>query len=416
MVVHIAAAIAAVVAWACSSEPDSRPSTATDAATTPPDSFTQSSQAKFTDDVDTLVHSSPDIYRYSPKPQFPASSQSWYGKISILGKSPCGSQGLITDIDSDGYGLCSNFGDDHRLFHIDSAGITTVHKTDLFPDQVLYDGRGRWWITALAFTLKDLGKWGVAEIQLGTEAWYPFPELMAPDDEVGLGRAMALTGNTLFVTGTSLFSPPMTPPASNRVLPFHTTTVQYGAVAALSGDMPCAAGVAPYWGSPHAVLFCAGTAASTEGPQHPSRIYIMDTAQGIAAHTELPLVAAPTAELAVQENHMAVGTADGSARVFILGIAPPHLPVAELKMPEASPGMTHTLSTVVWHPDAPLLLTADVETGRIAIWNLQNIGAPKLAGDSAVDEFPGDGSEISDAAWIQDRWVIAVGNQLIQVE
>lgn len=254
MAVHVVAAvIAAVVAWACSSEPESQSPSSADAAGTPPGAATRPPHADSADAADAPPPFSPEPNRSAPKTQTPAPPKTWYGKLSVLGKSPCGSQGLITDIDSDGYGLCTNFGDDHRLFHIDSAGITTVHKTDLFPDQVLYDGRGRWWITALAFTLKDLGKWGVAEIQLGTEAWYPFPEFMAPDDEVGLGRAMALTGNTLFVTGTSLFSPPMTPPASNRVLPFHTTTVQYGAVAALSGDMPCAAGVAPFWGSHHRI-------------------------------------------------------------------------------------------------------------------------------------------------------------------
>lgn len=85
-------------------------------------------------------------------------------------------------------------------------------------------------------------------------------------------------------------------------------------------------------------------------------------------------------------------------------------------MPEASPGLSHTLSTVVWRPDAPLLFAADIETGRIAIWNMQNIGVPKLAGDSAVDEFPNDDDVISDAAWIGGRWVIAVGDQLIQLE
>jgi hypothetical protein len=50
------------------------------------------------------------------------------------------------------------------------------------------------------------------------------------------------------------------------------------------------------------------------------------------------------------------------------------------------------------------------------MWNLKNLGSPQLIGDSHVYPNPEDSQVVSDAAWIGGRWVVAVGDTLLQSE
>lgn len=417
MAVQVVAIIAAVVAWACNSEPESRSSTTADASATKPGPSEQPPQPRFPDTTDTSSHFTPDIPRYMPQPQSPAPLKPWYGKISLLGKSPCGPNSVITDIDSDGYGVCTNYGDQHRLFRVEASTITTLHQMDVFPDQVAGDSHGHWWVSALSFSLEDMGQWGVLKVGHGASSWHVFPTVSATDEELGFGQGLALSGDTLFITGISLFATTGQPPQNARVLTWNTQLSQYGPVTTVAGENPCSVGNAVVWGKERTMVVCAGAAASTSGPAQASRAYIMGVNSGIDTNTPLSLTGiAPAAELAVYQNGMALGTAGASAQIYILSTTPPHLPLAALTLPDAAPNVSHTLSTLAWHSAAPLLLAANAEEGRVAIWNLKNAAAPQLAGDSVVDDNPGDNHPITAAAWIQDRWVIAVGDQLIQVE
>lgn len=367
----------------------------TDIASTSPDADALPAKDMYTDTT-------------PPVPQCPGFPLK--GTVKVFAEAPCGKDGFINDIDDSGWGSCTNMGGKNYLFHVGVSGVDQSHPTAGVPDQVVAGAK-----LFYSGQLKD--QWGFGAWEVGSQTAGPWTGLPAlspgmPSFAKGIdfagGKIFVATSNVSFATGSAEYKPGTVFAFDSSLNPAATITT--------SQVNPSSVGHFELGG----VTFLAVVGSGPlDGKGAVSKIDLIDPATlKITQTIPLPFGGLGiNGEIAIAGGRMAIGSADNSGRVVVLNTqdlaaAPLILTVTEAV---GKSGM-HFISMTQLTPDGKYLVAGNYNTGKMSVWELGNESSKLVKQTVVLDDTLTDASGIGDAACINGKVMVTVGNQIKAVE
>lgn len=402
------AAIAASLAG-CDGNKDKATNDVGDAATM--DDILSTDVASAAKDADTPP--AKDGYTDTTPPSSQCPAFPLKGAVKVFTQAHCWKDGFISDIDDNGWGSCVNMGDQkygNWLFHVGAKGVDTFYQTAGIPDQVVTG-------TQLFYSGQQKDHWGFGawDIDPSTYAlWTDLPTLSPgmPSFAKGIdlvgGKVFVATSNVSFATGSAEYKPGAVFAFDDALKPLATiTTTQVN---------PTSVGHFELGGVTYLAVVGSGP---LDGKGTPSKLDIIDPATlKITQTVTLPFGGLGiNGEIAIAGGRMAIGSADNSGRVVVLdtqdlAAAPLVLTVAEAI---GKSGM-HFISMTYLTPDGKYLVAGNYNTGKMSVWELGDTSSNLVKQTIVLDDNQMDASGISDAACINGKLMVSVGNDIKAVE
>lgn len=405
------AVIAALFAYACTPERTDRPSA--DAGVTPLDvshvddiASTDSESPTPDGDTPTVHDSYVDATPSAPQcPQFPLK-----GYVTLFAETPCEKDSFINDIDESGWGSCTNMGDKSYLFHIGATGIDQFHQTAGVPDQLVTG-------TKLFYSGQKQDQWGFGTRDIGSktaEQWTGLPILSPgiPSFAKGIdlvnGKIFVASSNVSFATGSADYKP-------GTVFAFDAT-LNPAATITTTQVNPTSVGHFEIGGVTYLVVADSGP---LNGKGSKSQLDIIDPSTlKITKSIPLPFGSIGiNGEIAIAGGHMAMGSADDSGRVIVLNTQDLSATPLILTVTEAfGKSGLHFISMVQLTPDGKHLVAGNYNTGKVSVWELGDASSNQVQQTIVLDDNLMDAAGIGDAACINGKLMVSVGNQIKAVQ
>lgn len=405
------AVIAAVFAYACTPGKTSTASVEIDAT---------SVDAKHVDDI-----GSSDVSSITPDADVPTSQDSYSevtptvpqcpsfplnGAQSLFAESPCGKDSFINDIDDNGWGSCTNMGDKSYLFHVGATGIDQFHQTAGVPDQVVTG-------TKLFYSGQLQDQWGFGAWDInGTKAdqWTGLPTLspgmpsFAKGIDIVGGKLFVASSNVSFATGSADYKP-------GTIFAFDATLNSVATITTTQVN-PTSVGQFEQGGVTYLAVVSSGPLNDKDAK---SQLDIIDPSTlTITKSIQLPFGGIGiNGEIAITGGRMAMGSADNSGRVIVLNTQDLNATPLILTVTEAfGKSGLHFISMTHFTPDGKHLVAGNYNTGKMSVWELGDASSDIVKQTLILDDNLMDASGIGDAACINGKLMVSVGNKIMAVQ
>lgn len=335
------------------------------------------------------------------------------GTVKVFTQAHCWKDGFISDIDDNGWGSCVNMGDQkygNWLFHVGAKGVDQFYQTAGIPDQIVTG-------TQLFYSGQQEDHWGFGAWDtdpLTYALWTDLPTLSPgmPSFAKGIdlvgGKIFVASSNVSFATGSAEYKPGTVFAFDSSLNPVATITT--------SQVNPTSVGHFELGGV--TVLAVVGS-GPLDGKGAVSKLDIIDPdTLKITQTIALPFGGLGiNGEIAIAGGRMAMGSADNSGRVVVLNTQDLAAPPLILTVTEAlgKSGM-HFISMTHLTPDGKYLVAGNYNTGKMSVWELGGASSNLVKQTIVLDDNLMDASGISDAACINGKLMVSVGNDIKAVE
>lgn len=356
-------------------------------------------------DSDSFVVSdtTPDIIsKPNVCPTFPLQ-----GKMKLVADAPCGKNGVISDLDETGFGICS--GQKNMVFQWGETGIMKSATLSMFSDQIEQGPNGDLAITSLAGILR-LDSITAQPILLPFDAITIDSQTIVPSFPKGLayasGNLFVAAGNISFATGKAVYAP-------GAVL------VYPGKPLASQGQNPTSMTTVSIHGQPFVAVVNTGNYNVPVGnPDNKGSLVLIDpTTQKIAQTIALPRAGFGLAgEITMGGGKIAIGSADNSGQTIVFKLD--NLAAAAMMIPEkaAAAGEFHFITTTILSDSGKFLISSDYNSGKLKTWNIAGATPQLVSSDITLDTDLTDNQGLGDGFCRGGKFYIVLGNTILEVK
>lgn len=340
------------------------------------------------------------------------------GTSTLFATAPCGTGAIITDLDDNGLGICTDFQKKNMIFQLGSGKVVKSQALDYVPDQVDGTPDGDIAVTAMdgkTFANGILRFYGVA----GTPSWLPFTPTTVDQKKFtpSFGKGVQFTSASLFVaTGNIDFSKGAANYFPGSLLLYATGGITFKPLAT-KGFNPTSIGAWTDAGGAHLAVINTGALDASGAATSKSRLAVFNTdTPKLEQVFDLPFGGLGLAgELSIAGGRMAIPSADNSRRVIIVNTADLTAAPQVVTAPDSVPSKAlHLIAFAkLW---GQYLVAGDSNTGLVSVWSVE--GASPLAVGNAipVDKTLKQYSGIADAACIGGKLLVTVGPDVMELQ